>query len=992
VADVSDSGGGRVREVAASPGLVRDRLMARLADPAAFRVGWIVAPAGTGKSRLLAHVVAAFPGSAVLCEMPDPVPRSEAALAAWLAERLRAADAVAPGRPGGAGLEDLLSAGRQQEDPVLLAIDDAHLLEGTEAESSLDGLVTRLPPAWRLIVASRMNLAVDLTRLRVSGQVVDIGPEDLRFRTWEVEELFRHVYRDPLLPEDVAVLTRRTAGWAAYLQLFYLATNHRSSTERRVVLDSLRQRTRLVSEYLARHVLTGLVPELQDFLVRTSALRRSTGRICDEFLGWAGGSDALLAELERRQLFTERQADDSYRYHAVLVAHLDSELIARLGLEAAREEHRRAGRILEREGWTEEALAAYVRSEDWESVGRLAVRSDAVSALLDDAWVDALPAAVLESDPLLLMARARSQFGRGAWAEASATLRLAETVAGSAEMASRCWMQREQILAWVEPDRAAPRDWLGTLRTAIKRRPAAARAHAATLPGVTGRFAEGVAAWLDGDAPGAARLLRVVRDHPDCPPVLVGVASLLDLSLQVAQGREADRDEVGRVREEVERSGPVWLARILAACLPAADQVGGAADAAEREALVAACERVGDRWGAAAITAVDGLRRLAQGQPDSEAVLGAAAEQFRALGAGVLAALAWAHASLAAAAAGRPPAAAVASTRALGIPLEVPWAVALADLAEVAAGLGAPVAGLRHPAGGWVWHRRLLDRRPALSPADPSRPEAAPELTRAGPDGGSGAPAEGGSGPHVAPGGGGEVVPATAVLRALGGFRLEVTGRGLDLASLKPMERALLFLLASAPGEPRHRESLLSSLWPDADPEAGRHRLQVAVSALRRLVGRDGEGRDVIARSGDAYRLSLPAGARVDIWDFGQAAERAARARAAGDHEAERAALEDAVSAYGGELIPEAGPADWVVGPRRNLATRYADLTARLAELLLVDDPRRAGRVARAGLAVERYRDDLWKALVEAAERCGHHAEAEAARREYEAVLAELGV
>jgi DNA-binding SARP family transcriptional activator len=990
VADVSDSGGVRAAGVAAPPGLVRDRLTARLADPAAFRVGWIVAPAGTGKSRLLSHVVAAFPGLAVLCEMPDPVPRSEAALAGWLAERLRVADGAVPGRPGGPGLEDLLSAGRQQDGPVLVAIDDAHLLEGTEAESSLARLVTRLPPAWRLIVASRMNLAVDLTRLRVSGQVVDIGPEDLRFRTWEVEELFRHVYRDPLLPEDVAVLTRRTAGWAAYLQLFYLATNHRSSAERRVVLDSLRQRTRLVSEYLARHVLTGLAPELQDFLVRTSALRRSTGRICDEFLGWAGGSDALLAELERRQLLTERQADDSYRYHAVLVAHLDSELIGRLGLEAAREEHRRAGRILEREGWTEEALAAYVRSEDWESVGRLAVRPEADPSLLDDAWVDALPAAVLESDPLLLMARARSQFGRGAWAEAAATLRLAETVAGSAEVASRCRAQREQILAWVEPARPAPRDWLGTLRTAMQRRPAAARGHATTLPGVTGRFAEGVAAWLDGDAPGAARLLRVVRDHPDCPPVLVGVASLLDLSLQVTLGREADRGEVVRVREEIERSGPVWLARILAACLPAADQAQG--DTAEREALEAACERVGDRWGAAAITAVDGLRRLAQGQPDAEAVLGAAAERFRALGAGVLAALAWAHASLAAAAAGRPSAAAVASTRALGIPLEVPWALALADLAEVAAGPGAPAAGQRHPADGWVWHRRLLDRRPALSPADPTRPEAAPELSPAGPAGSSGAPAEGGPEPSESPGGRGEVTPAPAVLRGLGGFRLEVAGRVLALGSLKPMERALLYLLATAPGESRHRESLVSSLWPDADPEAGRHRLQVAVSALRRLVGRDGEGRDVVARRGDAYCLSLPAGARVDIWEFGQAAERAARARAAGDHEAERAALEDAMSAYGGELIPEAGPVDWVVGARRHLASRYADLTARLAELLAVDDPRRAVGVARAGLAVERYRDDLWKALIDAAERCGHHAEAEAARREYEAVLAELGV
>src|SRR5581483_1018356 len=162
----------------------------------------------------------------------------------------------------------------------------------------------------RLVVASRVHIEVDLSRMRVSGELVDIGPDDLRFRTWEVEELFRDVYREPLLPEDVAALARRTAGWAAYLQLFFLATARKPLAERRRVLGSLVSRSRLVSEYLGRHVLAGLSVELQDFLIRTSVLRRPTGAVCDEFLSRSGSSD-LLAELERRQLFTERIDDDA---------------------------------------------------------------------------------------------------------------------------------------------------------------------------------------------------------------------------------------------------------------------------------------------------------------------------------------------------------------------------------------------------------------------------------------------------------------------------------------------------------------------------------------------------------------------------------------------------------------------------------------------------------------------------------------------------------
>ena len=150
------------------------------------------------------------------------------------------------------------------------------------------------------------------------------------------------MYREPLIPEDVAALARRTAGWAAYLQLFHLATARKPTAEKRRVLASLANRSRLVQEYLTRHVLAELSPDLQDFLIRTSVLRRPTVALCDELLGWEQGSRELLAELERRQLFTDRLDDDSYRYHTVLLSYLEARLVETVGATAARDEHRRA--------------------------------------------------------------------------------------------------------------------------------------------------------------------------------------------------------------------------------------------------------------------------------------------------------------------------------------------------------------------------------------------------------------------------------------------------------------------------------------------------------------------------------------------------------------------------------------------------------------------------------------------------------------------------
>ena len=96
---------------------------------------------------------------------------------------------------------------------------------------------------------------------------------------------------------------------------------------------------------------------------------------------------------------------------------------------------------------------------------------------------------------------------------------------------------------------------------------------------------------------------------------------------------------------------------------------------------------------------------------------------------------------------------------------------------------------------------------------------------------------------------------------------------------------------------------------------------------------------------------------------------------------------------YGGPLLPGDGPADWVVDRRAALQHAAVDAAARLAGLRLArGQDREATEAARIGLSLDRYRDELWRLLIEAADRSGHHAEAGQARRAYAAVLGELGV
>jgi DNA-binding SARP family transcriptional activator len=91
--------------------------------------------------------------------------------------------------------------------------------------------------------------------------------------------------------------------------------------------------------------------------------------------------------------------------------------------------------------------------------------------------------------------------------------------------------------------------------------------------------------------------------------------------------------------------------------------------------------------------------------------------------------------------------------------------------------------------------------------------------------------------------------------------------------------------------------------------------------------------------------------------------------------------------------LPGDGPADWVVGRRQTLVVAAVDAAARLSSLRLEDgEHQAAAEAARMGLALDRYRDELWNLLIEAADRSGHHAEAGQARRSYAAMIDELGV
>ena len=909
-------------------GLPRVRLEERLLGPEAPSTGLVLGPPGSGKTTLLSWV-AARAGVPTAWYRADAEDTDERALVRHVAHAL-ATTAEEPPDPVGAveTVDELVAALQLRGGPVLVVLDDVHELAGQRAERALERLVRLRPRAVRLLIGARRPPAVNVSRLLVSGDLVQLDAEDLRFRSWETEELFRAVYGAPLSPETAAALTRRTGGWAAGLQLFHLGSGGLSRPERERAVGELSGRSRLIRSYLARNVLAGLDERRRRFLLLTSTLGVLTGESCDELLGETG-SAAVLDELEQQHFFTTSLDDGrTFRYHQVLQTHLEVVLADEVGEEAVRTAYRRSAELLERSGRPGAAVRAYARAEDWAAVSRL-LPGHASTPLPEDvvAWAGAG-----RDDPGLLLAAARRLTADGRLDEAVEVFRHAESSMDDLEFRARCAAERRaaSALSTALPDLAAPVPASPVQRLAVELRRAATDLRG---PAPTTNLARVVTDLLAGDLAAAREdVARAARERPvvaDQPHVLGLVAELLTA---LDARRAPDLTVLDDLSSAAERAGRSWVARLArglgAAALlleePSDDRLGAGLDLLDDDVLL------GDPWSQLLLAVAVGAAAL---------VGGADAAGLEAL-------------ARARALAGR-----------LGAPVADAWVTVLLGPRVLPGEDGPPSAAERLRDARAVGLEVPAVLRDGLRPP-PGRREPAP-VRRSATD---------------------------VVLRTLGAFAVEVDGTPVDLSGLRPRAQHLLMALAAHHGRPVHRERLVDDLWPDVALGPGVRSLQVAVSSVRHRLARAGLGDGALERRGEAYVLCL-AGCADQRADFEDLARQADADLAGGDPAAALRARVAALARYGGDLLPEVGPAEWVVGERARLATLATRVALGAASLALEqDDVASAIAAAARAVQLDPYTDVGWTLLARAHLHNGDAAAAAVVQREHDRVVGELGI
>jgi LuxR family maltose regulon positive regulatory protein len=299
---------------------------------------------------------------------------------------------------------------------IVFVLDDYHLIDIQPIHKALTYLLEHAPPQLHLVIATREDPFLPLARLRARCHLTELRGTDLRFTPSEAADFLNRVMGLGLTTEDIVALEQRTEGWITGLQL--AAISLQGQVDKTSQIRSFTGSHRFVLDYLVEDVLNQQSRSLQDFLVKTSILKRLTGSLCDALTGQDDGQ-VTLEMLERLNLFIVPldNVRHWYRYH-----HLFTELL-RIRLRQVEPEREKNLRLLasewyEKNGYTEEAIEHALKAQDIERAVTLAELAwpemhMSYQGITWLRWVEAIPDKYVRARPVLSAGYGWSLIDRG---------------------------------------------------------------------------------------------------------------------------------------------------------------------------------------------------------------------------------------------------------------------------------------------------------------------------------------------------------------------------------------------------------------------------------------------------------------------------------------------------------------------------------------------------------------------------------------------------
>lgn len=393
-------------------GLVSRARLVRAARDSERRVVAVTAPAGYGKTSLLAEWAAdeVRPVVWVSLDELDDDPMSLLSLIAAGYTRATGADprltAAMRGNATGAlgrAAPRLASVLASSEKPFVIMLDDLHQVRSAASEDVLGVVIGGVPEGSQFVAASRFEQP-HIARLRASGVTLELGADHLALDAAGARQIFAEA-RIELTRELADRVVERTEGWPVGIHLAAVIARDSDDPTATITGDD-----RYVADYLYRESLAATSAEVQAFLRRTAILDRFSASLCDALMGETT-SGTRLRELEESNVFLiplDRRRQ-WYRYHPLFREFLLGEL-ERVEPEIVEDLHIRAADWYETHGvpalTVEHLLATQQRTRCMRLVAHLALPTYSAGQLETvRRWIDDLgPSAIDEHPPLAILA------------------------------------------------------------------------------------------------------------------------------------------------------------------------------------------------------------------------------------------------------------------------------------------------------------------------------------------------------------------------------------------------------------------------------------------------------------------------------------------------------------------------------------------------------------------------------------------------------------
>jgi LuxR family maltose regulon positive regulatory protein len=375
--------------------LERPRIDRLIAAGARGSITTVTGPPGAGKTMALALWAASSPAESmtawVTIDDHDNQPR---VFWSYVLEALRRSGVPVPraltatARRYAVDHEFLLrfaSLMAAQDPPVVLVLDDAHLLTGAKVLDGLAYVLKHAAPGLRLVVASRMDPLLPLHRYRLTGELTEVRASDLAFTVPESCRLVAQ-HGVGLSAESLDSLTRRAEGWAAVLRLAAISMGGHPDPDQFV--KELVAEDSAVAGYLVEEVLNVQPPPVRTSRLRTSILDRISEELAAEVAG-EGSDAAVLPDLAHVNALVQRDDGGWYHYHSLFAAVLRLKL-RREDPGRLQELHLRAAGWLRRNGYLADAVRHAASAGDWELAARTVVDELAIGELIEPEGSEAL--------------------------------------------------------------------------------------------------------------------------------------------------------------------------------------------------------------------------------------------------------------------------------------------------------------------------------------------------------------------------------------------------------------------------------------------------------------------------------------------------------------------------------------------------------------------------------------------------------------------------